>query len=73
MLSRKQAVKASRGREIYKELEDRGVYVQSHSKRTVLEEIPDAYKDVKDVVDVVHNAGISKKVSRLRPIGVIKG
>ncbi len=73
MLSRKQAVKASRGRDIYKELEERGVYVQSHGKRTVLEEIPDAYKDVKDVVDVVHNAGISKKVARLKPIGVIKG
>ncbi len=73
MMSRKQAIKASKGRAIYKELEDRGVYVLSHGRRTILEEIPDAYKDVKDVVNVVHNAGISKKVARLKPIGVIKG
>lgn len=73
MMSRKQAIKASKGRAIYKELEDRGVYVLSHGRRTILEEMPDAYKDVKDVVNVVHNAGISKKVARLKPIGVIKG
>ncbi|MBF8302084.1 MAG: hypothetical protein HW396_365, partial [Candidatus Dadabacteria bacterium] len=41
--------------------------------RTVLEEMPEAYKQVEDVCDVVHNAGIAKKVARLRPIGVIKG
>ena len=56
-----------------KELEEQGIIVQSHGRRTVLEEIPEAYKDVKNVVDVVHNAGISKKVARHRPLGVIKG
>ncbi|MFC1729842.1 RtcB family protein [candidate division KSB1 bacterium] len=73
VMSRKQAVKASRGRNIHSELLKRGIYVRSHGKRTMLEEIPDAYKDVKDVVNVVHNAGISRKVARLKPIGVIKG
>ena len=72
-LSRRQAVKAAKGRNIYKELEEQGIIVQSHGRRTVLEEIPEAYKDVKNVVDVVHNAGISKKVARHRPLGVIKG
>ena len=43
------------------------------SKATLVEEIPDAYKDVNDVVNVVHGAGIGKKVVRLKPIGVIKG
>ncbi|HLG29686.1 MAG TPA: RtcB family protein, partial [Candidatus Brocadiales bacterium] len=42
-------------------------------RRTVLEEMPEAYKEVEDVVNVVHNAGIARKVARLRPIGVIKG
>jgi len=39
----------------------------------VAEEIPEAYKDVAHVVDVVHGAGIAKKVAKLRPLGVIKG
>ena len=42
-------------------------------KETALEEAPWAYKDVANVVDVCHNAGIARKVARLRPIGVIKG
>jgi len=73
VLSRTQAVKASKGRAIHRELEDKGIIVQSHGRRTLLEEIPDAYKDVQDVVNVVHKAGISKKVARLKPMGVIKG
>ncbi len=73
LLSRKQAVLAGKGRSIYNELKQNGIFLQSHGKRTVLEELPDAYKDVKDVVKVVHNAGISRMVARLRPMGVIKG
>ena len=38
-----------------------------------MEEIPEAYKDVRDVVDVVHGAGISRKVAQLRPLSVVKG
>ena len=68
-----QAVKTSRDRNIYRELEHAGIIVRSHGRRTMHEEIPDAYKDVRDVVDVVHNAGISRKVARLKPLGVIKG
>jgi tRNA-splicing ligase RtcB len=73
MLSRTQAKKSARGRPIVRELEDRGIFVRSAGRATLLEEIPEAYKDVSDVVDVVDGAGISKKVAQLRPIGVIKG
>jgi tRNA-splicing ligase RtcB len=72
-LSRTQAIKAARGRAINRELEDRGIFVQSRAIRTLKEEIPEAYKDVSQVVEVVHGAGLAKKVARLRPLGVIKG
>ena len=73
ILSRHQAKKAARGRSIPKELAKMGVFVQGASLGTLVEEIPEAYKDVEDVVRVVHEAGISRKVVRLRPLGVIKG
>ncbi|MFH1262896.1 MAG: RtcB family protein [Pseudomonadota bacterium] len=73
MMSRTQASKVARGRGIARELEDQGIFVRSAGERTLNEEIPEAYKDVADVVRVVEGAGISKKVARLRPIGVIKG
>jgi len=73
MLSRKQAIKAAKGRAIYRELEDRGIYVQSRGKTTLKEEMPEAYKDISLVVEAVHMAGLAKKVARLRPLGVIKG
>ena len=73
VMSRHQAIKAAKGRAIARELEDRGIIVRGASKATLVEEMPDAYKDVNDVVNVVHGAGISKKVVRLKPIGVIKG
>ncbi len=73
VMSRHQAIKVARGRGIIRELENRGITVRSAGKATVQEEIPEAYKDVRQVVDVVHGAGISKKVARLRPMGVIKG
>jgi tRNA-splicing ligase RtcB len=73
VLSRRKAVKTAKGRNIIAELEDKGIIVMSRGRRTVLEEMPEAYKEVEDVVNVVHNAGIAEKVARLRPIGVIKG
>lgn len=73
VLSRHQAIKAAKGRAISKELEERGIIVKGASRETLVEEIPDAYKDVTDVVNVVHNAGISRKVVKLVPLGVIKG
>jgi tRNA-splicing ligase RtcB len=72
-MSRRQAKKVAGGRAIVRELEDKGIYVRGAGKGTIMEEIPEAYKDVADVVNVVHEAGIGKKVARLRPMGVIKG
>ena len=73
VMSRHQAIKVAKGRAIARELEDRGIIVKGASRGTIVEEIPDAYKDVTDVVNVVHRAGISLKVVKLVPMGVIKG
>ena len=73
VMSRHQAIRRAKGRAIRRELEDRGITVRAAGRGTLAEEMSEAYKDVSDVVDVVHNAGLSKKVARLRPIGVIKG
>jgi tRNA-splicing ligase RtcB len=73
VMSRHQAVKAAKGRAVVRELEDKGIIVKGASRGTIVEEIPDAYKDVTDVVNVVHHAGISLKVAKLVPMGVIKG
>ena len=72
-LSRRQAKKQARGRRLLEELEAKGVIVMATGMATVAEEMPEAYKDVAEVVDVVERAGISRKVAQLRPIGVIKG
>jgi tRNA-splicing ligase RtcB len=73
VMSRTQATKSCRGRSIPKEMAARGVIVMSSGKGTLMEEIPEAYKDLDEVVEVVHRAGISKKVARLRALGCIKG
>ena len=73
LLSRTAAMRAARGRTIQNELRDQGVFVMAEKAGTLAEEMPEAYKDVSDVVDVVHRAGISRRVARLRPLGVIKG
>jgi len=73
VMSRHQAIKAAKGRAIVREMEDKGIIVKGASRGTIEEEIPDAYKDVNDVVNVVHHAGISMKVVKLVPMGVIKG
>jgi tRNA-splicing ligase RtcB len=72
-LSRTAATKAAQGRSIAHELERAGVIARSRSRDGLAEEQPAAYKDVDVVVDVVHRAGLSSKVARLRPLGVIKG
>jgi tRNA-splicing ligase RtcB len=72
-MSRTAAVKEAAGRRIDKELEARGVIAMAQSRRGLAEEQPKAYKNVDDVVEVVHDAGLSRKVARMRPIGVIKG
>lgn len=68
----KKSVKSDR-RDLKREFADRGIEVRAASFATVAEEIPEAYKDVADVVDVVDAAGIGRKVCRLRPLGVLKG
>ena len=73
LLSRHQAMKAARGRSIHRELADRGIEVLSRGKKTLAEEMSEAYKDVVRVVSVVERAGLSRIVARLEPMGVIKG
>ncbi len=72
-MSRTAAIADAAGRRIDKELEARGVIVRAQSRKGLAEEQPRAYKNVDDVVEVVDRAGLSKKVARMRPIGVIKG
>lgn len=72
-LSRKKAKKIAGGREIIRDLEKRGIKVMAASRATLIEEIPEAYKDVSDVVSAVHNADIAGKAVKLCPMGVIKG
>jgi tRNA-splicing ligase RtcB len=73
VMSRHQAIRRAKGRAIWRELADRGIIVRSAGRETLAEEMSEAYKDISNVVDVVHRAGISKKVVRLRPLGVVKG
>ena len=72
-MSRTEAVKQAAGRSIEKELAEQGIIVMARGRRGVAEEQPKAYKDVNDVVHAVHEAGLAKKVVRMRPLGVIKG
>jgi tRNA-splicing ligase RtcB len=72
-MSRTAAIKDARGRRIDQELMEHGVIARARSRTGLAEEQPAAYKDVDLVVDVVHRAGLSCKVARLRPVGVIKG
>jgi tRNA-splicing ligase RtcB len=72
-LSRAAAKRASRGLDVFAEMTKRGVTVRAGSHGTIAEEMPYAYKDVTSVVDVVHGAGIGRKVARLRPAIVVKG
>jgi tRNA-splicing ligase RtcB (3'-phosphate/5'-hydroxy nucleic acid ligase) len=73
MMSRSQAKKSVRGSELREELEASGIHVRAGSMPGLAEEAPVAYKDVDRVIEVVHGAGIAKKLARLRPLAVIKG
>ncbi|MEX1233085.1 MAG: RtcB family protein [Planctomycetaceae bacterium] len=72
-MSRTAAVKHAQGRRIDQELAAKGIIARAQSWKGLAEEQSDAYKDVDMVVEVVHRAGLSKKVARMRPMGVIKG
>ena len=72
-MSRAKAKHLYRGDTLLRDMEKRGIYVRSTSMSGVAEEAGGAYKDIHDVIDSVHNAGISKKVVALKPIGNVKG
>ena len=73
MLSRTAAIQRSKGRRIDQELAAQGIIARARGRTGLAEEQPEAYKDVNIVVDIVAKAGLSKKVVRLKPMGVIKG
>ncbi|MCR4413908.1 MAG: RtcB family protein [Thermoguttaceae bacterium] len=73
VMSRTAAIAHAKGRRIDRELAEQGIIARAKSWKGLAEEQPDAYKDVSVVVDVVHHAGLAKKVARLRPAGVVKG
>lgn len=73
LMSRTQSRKRTKGRDLFREYRERGVLIRSAKKSTVAEEVTSAYKDVKNVIDVVERAGIGRPVARLRPLGVVKG
>ena len=72
-MSRKAAKKLVQGRKLRADLEAQGIEVRSGSASGLAEEAPLAYKDVDRVVEVVHEAGIARKVARLVPLAVVKG
>ena len=72
-MSRHQAVKTLSAQEIVKNLENQGIIIKCWSLRGIAEEAPQAYKNIDEVVEVVHQAGLSRKVAKLKPLAVIKG
>ena len=73
VLSRGAAKRSLKGRDVLRELEERGITVKAGSIPSLAEEASQAYKDVTEVIEAVHQAGISKKVAMAVPLGVIKG
>ena len=73
VLSRQAAIRQTRGRSIAQELEAQGIQVMAGKRGTLAEEAPEAYKSIDQVIEAVQQAGLSKKVARLKPLGVVKG
>jgi tRNA-splicing ligase RtcB len=73
VLSRRAAKRSLKGRDVLRELEERGITIKTGSIAELAEEASQAYKDVTEVIEVCHQAGISKKVAMAVPLGVIKG
>ena len=73
IMSRSAAIRSLRAKDVLRELQQAGIAVHAAGKETICEEAPQAYKDVNQVVEVVHEAGISRKICRLKPLAVIKG
>jgi len=72
-MSRAEAKRRVRGEKLQKEMKEHGIYVRSSSMPGLAEEAGIAYKDISEVVEVTHQAGLSKKVASFVPIGNIKG
>jgi tRNA-splicing ligase RtcB len=72
-MGRRAAKRAAKGRNLKRELEDKGILIRAASRATIDEEAPEAYKDATEVVGTTDGAGIGKKVARLRPLIVVKG
>ncbi|MBD3184390.1 RNA-splicing ligase RtcB [Candidatus Poribacteria bacterium] len=73
MLSRRAAIRSTKGRPLARELEDMGIFVRARGRTTLQEEAPEAYKDIDEVVKAAHEAGISRRVARMKPLAVMKG
>ncbi len=73
MMSRHAALRKFRGEKVSDELKEKGIVSKASNWKSFAEEAPGCYKDVEEVVDSVHNAGISLKVVRMKPLGVLKG
>ena len=73
VLGRSAALKKLDYREVLDELAEKNIVVMSKSKKTLVEEAPEVYKDVDRVVQIVHEIGISRRVARMIPLGVVKG
>ena len=72
-MSRHAAMRRISGQEVIKDLQVKGIIIKCHSISSIAEEAPLAYKNIDNVVEVVHQAGLSNKVAKLMPLAVIKG
>ena len=73
VMSRHQALKTVSLDKLIKDLKSKGIEVRASGKKTIVEEAPAVYKNIDDVIEVVHKAGLSKKVCSMRPLCVVKG
>lgn len=73
LMSRRQAIKATGGRNVTNELAEKSIYIRADSIKTIREETPDAYKNIDEVVRTVDELGISRKIARTVPVAVVKG
>jgi tRNA-splicing ligase RtcB len=72
-LSRHAARKLHPSNKVISDMEQKGIYLQAKSRKVISEEAPEAYKDIDEVVEISHQAGLARKVARLTPVGVVKG
>ena len=73
VMSRSKALRELNVRQVRQELSTKGIELKAANKDTIIEEAPESYKDIDQVIDACQTVGVSKKVAKLIPIGVIKG